>query len=177
MNVKYGVNTIKLAQLDQKKVKLRDMKNVIIEIRNSVVRLYSRLDIIIERISKWEERAEEIIRIQFRGTKNGKHNILREKKYRMESPTQNVISFRGRKQRGQGTGNIKRFIGLEFSSIEEGLRSLYSRIPQNLSRVNTKKFISEYIIVNLKYNTKDKDKMIIKAARKKQRLFTKEQVD
>lgn len=44
-----GNNAIKLAQVDQKKAKLRDMKNVIIEIRNSNTRLYST-----ERIGKLE---------------------------------------------------------------------------------------------------------------------------
>lgn len=58
-----------------------------------------------------------------------------------------------------GAGKIKRDIGLEFFRIE-GLRFLYSGSPKNLSRISTKKFISVYITVNLKYDTKDKDKII-----------------
>lgn len=42
-------NTIKL---DWKEVKVRDMENIVIKIKNSVARLYSRLDIAKERIGK-----------------------------------------------------------------------------------------------------------------------------
>lgn len=52
-----GNNAIKL---DWKEVKFKDMKNIVIEIKNSVARLYSRLDIAKERISKLEGRTEEI---------------------------------------------------------------------------------------------------------------------
>lgn len=54
---------------------------------------------------------------------------------------------------------LKRNINLEFSSIEEELRLLYSGSQKILSRINTKKFIFGYLKVNLKYNTEDKDKI------------------
>lgn len=76
-----GNNTIKL---DWKEVKFRDMKNVVIEIKNSVARLDSRLDIAKERISKLEGRTEEITLIQCRETKRWKYDILRAMPYRME---------------------------------------------------------------------------------------------